>query len=154
MISPCSGVCKRFISPVDCDLNHPPPAVLSLEATGRSNTWDYSASPYCRNVQHVLLIVNQRSGTRPQYLNITTRLHSLKERKAQTCFSSMRVYLEVVTFQAFGMSNLTVHAGFISTCWKLIIITYICSKQYPHLKAWAGELVECNSGKILQTQSN
>lgn len=131
----------------------PPPAELSLEATGHSNTWDYSASPYCRNVQHVLLIVNQRSGTCPQYLKITTRLHSLKARKAQTCFSFVRVHLEVVSFQAFGMFNLTVHVGFIFTCRKLIIIIYfpICSKQYPYLKVCVGEVVECNSGRILQT---
>lgn len=33
------------------------------------------------------VIVSQRSGAYPQYLKITTRLHSLKAREAEACFS-------------------------------------------------------------------
>lgn len=52
IICPCSSGCKMCLSLVD------PPAVQSLPAMGHWNTWDYSGSPYCRNVLHVLLIVN------------------------------------------------------------------------------------------------
>lgn len=74
--------------PVDCDppLDTNTPALHSVQPTGLSNTWDYSGSAYCRNVQHVLLIASQTSGACPQFLRITTRWHSLKAGEAQTCF--------------------------------------------------------------------
>lgn len=58
------------------------------QSTGPWTTWDYSCPPYSRNVQHVLLIVDRRSGACPQYLKINTKLHSLKARKTLSYFTS------------------------------------------------------------------
>lgn len=85
MVSPCGRVRIGFI--LSCWLwpllDAYTPALRSVWPTGLSNTWDYSGSPYCRNVQHVLLIVSQTSGACPQYLRITTRWQILWRQEKQ-----------------------------------------------------------------------
>lgn len=82
MISTHDHVSGIFINLADWAQPH------RAQSTGPWTTWDYSCPPYSRNVQHVLLIVDGRSGACPQYLKINTKLHSLKARKTLSYFTS------------------------------------------------------------------
>ena len=102
MIPPCSGVCKSFISPVDCDLNpllcsvyrlrdtQIPEIILVLVAAGMYSMC-YSSST--REVERVL--------------NISRSPQDYILWKAQTCFSFVCVSLEVVSL--------------VSSCWILFL---------------------------------